>query len=52
MLLTLQIKYQGQPNHDTTFEISYQLTSEINTSTTLLAGRALSSDVYAFMISK
>ena len=52
VLLTLQIKYQGQPNHDTTFEISYQLTSEINTSTTLLTGRALSSNVYAFMISK
>ena len=30
LLLTLQIKYQGQANHDTTFENSQQLTSGIN----------------------
>ena len=30
VLLTLQIKYQGQANHDTTFENSQQLTSGIN----------------------
>ena len=36
VLLTLQIKYQGQDNHDTIFENSYQLTAEINTSTILL----------------
>ena len=36
VLLTLQIKHQGQVNHDTTFENSQQLTSGINTSTILL----------------
>ena len=50
VLLTLQIKYRGQANHDTTFENSYQLTSGINTSTILLTGRALSSSLYPFMI--
>ena len=39
LLLTLQIKYQGQANHDTTFENSQQLTSEINTSAILLTGQ-------------
>ena len=39
VLLTLQIKYQGQANHDTTFENSYQLTSGINDSTILLTGQ-------------
>ena len=28
--LTLQINYEGQANHDTTFENSYQLTTGIN----------------------
>ena len=50
VLLTLQIKYQGQAYHDPTFENSYQLTSGINTSTILLTGRALSSSLYPFMI--
>ena len=36
VLLTLQIKHQGQVNHDTTFENSQQLTSGINNFTTLL----------------
>ena len=36
VMLTLQIKHQGQVNHDTTFENSEQLTSGINTSTILL----------------
>ena len=39
VLLTLQIKHQGQVNHDTTFENSEQLTSGINTSTILLTGQ-------------
>ena len=39
LLLTLQIKYPGQANHDTTFENSQQLTSEINTSAILLTGQ-------------
>ena len=39
LLLTLQIKYQGQANHDTTFENSQQLTSGINTSAILLTGQ-------------
>ena len=39
VLLTLQIKYRGQANHDTTFENSYQLTSGIYTSTILLTGQ-------------
>ena len=39
VLLTLQIKYQVQANHDTTFGNSYQLTSGINTSTILLTGQ-------------
>ena len=38
-LLTLQIKYQGQANHDTSFKTSDQLTSGINTSTILLTGQ-------------
>ena len=46
VLLTLQIKYQGQTDHDTTFEDSQQLNSQINTSTILLTGQALSSSVY------
>ena len=37
-LLTLQIKYQGQAEHDTTFEKSQQLTSGVTTSTILLSG--------------
>ena len=41
VLLTLQINYQGQANHDTTFENSYQLTSIINTSTFLLTGQGI-----------
>ena len=39
VLLTLQIKHQGQVNHDTTFENSQQLTSGINTFTILLTGQ-------------
>ena len=36
VLLALQIKHQGQVNHDNTFENSQQLTSGINISTILL----------------
>ena len=36
VLLILQIQYQGQVNHGTTFENSSQLTSGTNTSTILL----------------
>ena len=39
VLLNLQIKYQGQANHDTTFENSEQRTSGINTSTILLTSQ-------------
>ena len=39
VLLTLQIIYQGQANHNTTFENFQQLTSGKNTSTILLTGQ-------------
>ena len=38
-LFLLQIIYQGQAEHDTTFENFLQLTSRANTSTTLLTGQ-------------
>ena len=38
VLLTLQVKYQVQANHDTAFENS-ELTSGVNTSTILSTGQ-------------
>ena len=49
VMLTLQV-YQGQAEHDTTFETSELLISSINTSIILV--RALFSSVYTFMIGK
>ena len=48
--LTLQTKYQGHANHDTTFENSQQLTSGINTSTILLTGWDFIFKLCPFMI--
>ena len=39
VLLTLQIKYQGQADYDITFQNSWQLTPGINTSTVLFTGQ-------------
>ena len=41
MLLTLQIKYQGQAEHDKIVENAYQLTLGINTSTILLTSQGI-----------
>ena len=45
-ILTLQMTCQGQAEHGTTFQKSYQLTPRINTSKILLTGQGVYVQVY------
>ena len=45
-ILALQITYQGQAEHGTTFQKSYQLNPRINTSKILLTGQGVYLQVY------